>query len=139
MAILSAAIGAYLFLAPPPDPIAHSFMEDGEGGNTHGDVAIEDAHYSPAQQLSLVRSNEGGGTDDSSAAETIRPSVEPTASSMDEEKRSKSGDAPVPEETMGKEKVPKEENSTAKTPKETTSNNTTNVGSKVKASKPSDK
>ena len=50
MAILSAAIGAYLFLAPPPDPIAHSVMEDGGGGNTHGDVAIEDAYYSPARQ-----------------------------------------------------------------------------------------
>ena len=139
MAILSAAIGAYLVLAPLPDPIAHSFIEDGGGGNTHGDVAIEDAHYSPAQQLSLVRSNEEDGTDDSSVAKTIRSSLGRTASSMDEEKESKSGDAPVPEETLGKEKVPKEENSSAKTPKETTSNNTTNVGSKVKASKPLDK
>jgi len=137
MAILSAAIGAYLLLVPPPDPIAHSVMEDGEGGNTHGDVAIEDAYYSPAQQLSLVRSNEGGGTDDSSVAKTTRPSLEPTASPLDEKKESKSGDAPVPEEMSDEEETNEVKTSSVK---ESTTNATgTKVRSNEKASKPVDK
>ena len=109
IAILSAAIGAYLVLAPPPDPIAHSVMDDGDGGSTHGEK------YSPAQQLSLLRSNEEDETDNS-VAETIRPSLERTSSSMYAEKDSKSDDTAALEET--------------------TSNTATKVRSKEKASKP---
>ena len=139
MAILSAAIGAYLVLAPPPDLIAPSVMEDGGGGNTHGDVAVEGV-YSPAQQFSL-RANKKGETDDISVAKTTRPSLEPPASPLDKGKESKSGDVPVPEETTSEEKEPNEIKSSSanKTPEETTSNNATKARSKERASKPVDK
>ena len=132
MAILSAAIGAYLVLSPPPEPIAHSVMEDGEGGYTH----IEDAKYSPAQQLSLLSSNE----EDESVAETIRPSLERTSSSVDEEKDSKNGGAPALEETTSNNASEVRSKEKASKPLDKpTSNNATKVRSKETASKPLDK
>ena len=106
-ALLSAAIGVYLLVAPPPAKITHSVMEESDGGQNdvlhqadgegeeHHRYSRDEAFQSSMQQE--LQPNEDENDEESASrptSELLTPIVESSISAISEEGETSAGDVP---------------------------------------------